>query len=306
MSQTTEPDGEQAHPDVSEDADEDMDPAEALSVLASETRLDILETLWRADDRPVRFSDLFDEVDLGDSAQFNYHLKQLTGQYVAKTDEGYDLRFAGGQVIRAIRAGTFTRQPDVEPFEVAGACTRCGGPLVAVYDDEQLAIDCDDCGKAHGEYPFPPGGLVDRTTDEIATAFDERVRHLHCLAADGVCPVCSGQMRTEITREEPCCLDVSVRAEHVCEQCRHELCSPVGLVLLDETVVASFYDDHGIDLSNRPYWTLPWCVDDEYTTVEETDPLRISVRIPLASDELRVVLDEELTVRETTCVGCES
>ncbi len=279
-------------------------PAEALSVIANEIRLDILEALWRAEERPVRFSDLFDELDLEDSAQFNYHLKQLTGQFVAKTEDGYDLRFAGGQVIRAIRAGTFTRRPDIDPFEVQGSCTRCGGPLVASYGDEQIAIDCEDCGKAHGEYPFPPGGLVDRTTDEIAQAFDERVRHLHCLAADGVCPVCSGRMETEIIQDEPCCLDVSHRVEHVCRQCRHELCSPIGLVLLDETVVAAFYDDHDISLSDRPYWTLPWCVDDEYTTVESEDPWRISVRIPLGTEALHVVLDEELTVRETTCLGC--
>ncbi len=279
-------------------------PAEALSVIANETRLDILEALWQAEDRPVRFSELFNRVDLDDSAQFNYHLKQLTDQFVRKSDEGYDLRFAGGQVIRAIRAGTFTRQPDVDPFEVQGSCTRCGGPLVASYGDEQLAIDCDDCGKAHGQYPFPPGGLVDRTPEEIARAFDERVRHLHCLAADGVCPVCSGRMETQIVREEPCCLDVAVRTEHVCQQCRHELCSPVGLVLLDEATVTAFYDDHDIALTDRPYWTLPWCVDDEYTTIESEDPWEISVRIPLGSEELHVVLDEELNVTETTCVGC--
>jgi hypothetical protein len=283
---------------------EEVPPAEALSVIANETRLDILEALWRAEDRPVRFSDLFDDVELSDSAQFNYHLKQLTGQFVAKTDEGYDLRYAGGQVIRAIRAGTFTRHPDIEPFGVEGACTRCGGPLQAVYGDEQLAIECSDCEKAHGEYPFPPGGLVDRSPAEIATAFDERVRHLHCLAADGVCPVCSGQMRTEIDRSEECCLDVALKAEHVCQQCRHELCSPVGLVLLDEATVAAFYDDHGIDLSQRPYWTLPWCVDDEYSAVESTDPWRISVRIPLGEDELRVVLDGDLTIQESRCIDC--
>lgn len=282
----------------------EVPPAEALSVIASETRLDILEALWRADERPIRFSDLFDEVDLDDSAQFNYHLKQLTEQFVTKTEAGYDLRFAGGQVIRAIRAGTFTRQPDVEPFEVQGSCTRCGGPLVASYGDEQLAIDCDDCGKAHGKHPFPPGGLVDRTPAEIATAFDERVRHLHCLAADGVCPACSGRMETTIAQEEPCCLDVSVRADHVCQQCRHELCSPVGLVLLDEAAVVAFYDDHNIDLSERPYWTLPWCVDDEYTTIDSRDPWRMTVRIPLATEELRVTLNDDLTVRETQCVGC--
>lgn len=279
-------------------------PAEALSVIANETRLDILEALWEFDDRPVRFSDLFDAVDMDDSAQFNYHLKQLTGQFVAKREAGYDLRFAGGQVMRAIRAGTFTQHPDIEPFDVQGSCSRCGGPLVAIYSDEQLRVTCDDCSKSHGQYPFPPGGLVDRTPEEIATAFDERVKHLHCLAADGVCPVCSGPMETEITQDETCCLDVSIQAEHVCAHCQYELCSPVGLVLLDESTIACFYEEHDIDLSDRPYWTLPWVVDDEYTTMEGREPLRISIRIPLGEDDYHVTIDEDLSIVDTACLSC--
>ncbi|ELZ29195.1 hypothetical protein C475_03224 [Halosimplex carlsbadense 2-9-1] len=283
----------------------DVDPAEAFGVVANETRLDILEALWRADDRPVSFSALHDDVAMRDSAQFNYHLQQLTDQFVVKTEAGYDLRHAGAQVVRAVRAGTFTRQPDVDPFAVEGACTRCGGGLEARYADEQFRIDCVDCGKSHGEYEFPPGGLVDRTNEEIATAFDERVRHLHCLAADGVCPSCAGRIHTEIARGGDCCLDVALRAEHVCERCRNELCSPVGLVLLDESVVSAFYDDHGIDLSDRRYWTLPWCVDDEYTTVDSVDPWRVTVEIPLADDRLTVTLDGDLDVVDSECLTCE-
>jgi hypothetical protein len=286
--------------------DDAVPPAEAFSVIASETRLDILEALWRAEESSVRFSTLFDAVDIADSAQFNYHLQQLTDQFVAKNDDGYCLRHAGGQVIRALRAGTFTRQPDIDPFTVEGACTKCGGPLEARYGDEQFAITCADCGKGHGEYPFPPGGLVDRTDEEIARAFDERVRHLHCLAADGVCPVCSGRMHTEFDYgDDCCCLDVALRVEHVCQQCRHELCSPVGLVLLDEAAVVSFYDDHGIDLSERPYWTLPWCVDDEYATIRDTDPWRVAVTIELADEQLVVTLDENLDVAETNRRNCQ-
>ncbi|MFY4811202.1 DUF7351 domain-containing protein [Haloarcula sp. AONF1] len=290
--------------DESPETDADIDPATAFSVIASETRLDILEALWRADDRPVRFSELFDAVELADSGQFNYHLQELTGQFVSQGPDGYDLRYAGSQVIRAVRAGTFTRTPDIDPFPVTGACTRCGGGLLAEYADEQFAIDCEDCGKAHGEYPFPPGGLVDRTTVEVATAFAERVRHLHCLAADGVCPDCAGRMGTEISRDGDCCLDVSVRAEFVCKQCRHELCSPVGLTLLDNSRVAAFYDDHGVDLSSRPYWTLPWCVDDQYTSVEDTDPWRLAVRIPLAEAELTAYLDGDLQPVEFERQAC--
>jgi len=286
------------------ESDPDVDPAEAFGVVASETRLDILEALWRAEDRPVSFSVLHDSVELRDSAQFNYHLQQLTDQFVVKTDDGYDLRHAGAQVVRAVRAGTFTRQPDIDPFAVEGACTRCGGGLEARYADEQFRIECVDCGKSHGEYEFPPGGLVDRTPGEVATAFDERVRHLHCLAADGVCPACAGRIHTEIVRGGDCCLDISLRAEHVCERCRNELCSPVGLVLLDESVVSAFYEDHGIDLSARPYWTLPWCVDDGYTDVRSSDPWRVAVTVPLADERLTVVLDGDLSVVETNRSGC--
>jgi len=282
----------------------DVDPAEAFGVVANETRLDILEALWRADDCPVSFSSLHDAVDMVDSAQFNYHLQQLTGQFVAKTDEGYDLRHAGAGVVRAVRAGTFTRRPDVEPFAVDGACTRCGGGLRASYADEQFRIECVDCEKSHGEYEFPPGGLVDRTEAEVARAFDERVRHLHCLAADGVCPSCAGRIHTEIVRGGDCCLDVSLRAEHVCQRCHTELCSPVGLVLLDESVVTAFYENHGIDLSDRPYWTLPWCVDDAYTTVRSSEPWRVAVSVDLADDRLEVVLDGDLSIVETDRRDC--
>jgi len=288
----------------SEEKAADGDTAEAFGVVASETRLNILEALWRADDRPVPFSELHDAVAIRDSAQFNYHLQQLTDQFVVKTDDGYDLRHAGAQVVRAVRAGTFTCCPNVDPFGVEGACTRCGGGLEARYADEQLRIDCVDCGKSHGEYEFPSGGLVDRSDSEIARAFDERVRHLHCLAADGVCPACAGRIHTEVVRGGDCCLDVAVRAEHVCERCRNELCSPVGLVLLDEPVVTGFYEDHQVDVSERPYWTLPWCVDDEYTTVRSSDPWRVAVRAPLAEDCLTVVLDGDLTVVDTERHAC--
>ncbi len=288
-----------------ERAEGDLTPAEAFGVIANETRLDILEALWEAADRPVRFSELFTDTELDDSAQFNYHLQQLTDKFVVKTEAGYDLSHTGGQVIRALRAGTYTHSPDIEPFGVSGDCTRCTGPLMAAYEDEQFTITCQDCGKAHGKYSFPPGGLEDRTEEEIATAFDERVRHLHCLAADGVCPECAGRMHTTLSRQGECCLDVSLRAEHICERCRHTLCSPVGLVLLDEAPVVAFYDDHDITLTDRPYWTLPWCVDDSYYSVESSDPWRIAVSIPLDDEQLRVTLDGDLQVIDTDRQPCD-
>ena len=285
-------------------------PEEAFSLIANETRLSILEALWRAESRPVRFSDLREAVGMRDSAQFNYHLGKLTDQFVHKTDDGYDLRHAGEKVVRAVLAGTFNEHPHVDPFPAEGACAWCDGPLEAQYEDEMLSIGCVDCDRLHGRYSFPPGGLNDRTDAEVLRAFDQRVRHLHCLSADGVCPECNGRMETRLVTEGDCCHGTDLRADHVCAQCNHALCSTIGLSLLDKSPVVAFYDDHGIDLATRPYWTLPWCVGDEHTTVTSRDPWRIEVAVTVGADTgdsgtdpipatLRVTLDDDLNIVAT-------
>ncbi len=281
--------------------DDCMSPADAFSVVASETRLSILEALWRSEETPVRFSDLRREVGMRDSAQFNYHLGKLTDQFVVRTDEGYDLRHAGKAVVRAVLAGTFNESPDVEPFGVGDPCVDCGAELRASYADETFAVACPDCGKPHGKYAFPPGGLNDRDETELLRAFDQRVRHLHCLAADGVCPECNGRMTTNIVEaDEPedAPLGLSVHVEHVCAQCRHRLRSSVGLSLLDQSDVVSFYRERGVDLSATPYWTLPWCVSDEYVEVLDRDPWALRVAIPESDETLTVTLGPDLGIRE--------
>jgi hypothetical protein len=273
-----------------------VEPAKAFSVVGNETRLAILEALWRADADVVRFSRLREAVGVRDSAQFNYHLQELVGQFVAGGDDGYELKYAGKAVVRALLAGEFTHDPEWEAFEIDGECVACGATLVAEYVDETIAVACPDCGHAHGEYAFPPGGLADRSREEVLAAFDQRVRHLHCLAADGVCPECNGKMHSEVERGGDCCLGADLRVEHECAQCGHSLCSAVGLVLLDQSDVVTFHREHGVDLNATPYWRLPWCVSDRHTTVEREDPLRIAVDVPLDEETLHVELDADLQV----------
>ncbi|WP_266078874.1 winged helix-turn-helix domain-containing protein [Haladaptatus caseinilyticus] len=281
-----------------QECDDCLAPAEAFSVIANETRLSILEALWQAPERPVRFSELRKDVGMRDSAQFNYHLQQLADHFVVQTDEGYDFRQAGKKVVSAILAGSFNEHPRRDPIELDETCTNCNIHLQATYEDETLVIACPDCTKLHGSYPFPPGGLNDRTDDEIMDAFNQRVRHLHCLAADGVCPECNGKMGTTVTHDTEDVLGTEVRVNHRCEQCRHQLRSTVGLSLLDQSQVVTFYSDHGTDLCTKPFWALPWCVSDEHTTIRSDGPWEIEVTIPLADDELRVVVDGDLNVVE--------
>lgn len=288
-----------------QECDDCIAPAEAFSVIANETRLSILEALWQAPERPIGFSELRKQVGMRDSAQFNYHLKQLTDHFVVRTDEGYDFRQAGKKVVSAILAGSFNEHPHLDPIELDETCVECGEALQAAYEEEALTVACPDCGKTHGNYPFPPGGLNDRTNDEIMDAFNQRVRHLHCLAADGVCPECNGKMATTVRHDAENLLGTKVRVDHHCEQCHHRLHSTAGLSLLDQSQVVTYYSDHGIDLCTKPFWALSWCVDDGNTTVCSDDPWRIRVSIPLDDEVLHVTLDGDMSVLDIER-GCPS
>lgn len=137
---------------------------------------------------------------------------------------------------------------------------------------------------------------VGRDDSETLAAFDRRVRHLHSLARDGVCPECSGQMQTELAYDEDCPLDATLRAEYTCLHCHHDIRSPIGLALLDQFPVVSFYRDHGIDLGATPYWRLSWCVSDDHTTVDSPEPRRVRVSVSENDETLTVSVDQTLSV----------
>lgn len=290
-------------PAVGPDVDDGLPAAEAFALLGNETRIDILQALWRAPDHPVAFSALRKRVGMRDSAQFNYHLSKLTDHFVRSTGGGYEFQYAGEKVVRAILAGTFTDRVSLE-FPVAGECFECGAALEGRYSDERLGVRCSACDTTYGRYAFPPGGLRDRSDAEVAAAFDQRVRHLHCLAADGVCPECGGRVATEITPDDDDRLDLDVRVDHTCQQCQHTISSPVGLSLLDDATVVAFHAEHGVDLTSTEHWTLDWCVTDE-TTTYDPDRDRVSVGITLGGETLTVALDGDLRVVDTER-RCES
>lgn len=280
------------------ECEECLSPAEAFSAVGNETRLEILEALWSADERPVSFSDLRREVGMADSAQFNYHLSKLRGQFVTTTEDGYDFRHAGEAVVRAVLSGTLNEDPDIDPFPVEGSCVECGSGLQASYEDDRLSVSCPDCGRTHGGYSFPPGGFDERTRSEVMAAFNQRVRHLSCLCADGVCPECNGRMETTVSSGDDF-HGLDVRVNHECRRCRHHVATSVGLVLLDDADVVSFYRDHDVDLNEVPFWTLEWIVTDRHTEVLEEDRSRVRVTVPLEGEQLRLTLDDSLDVVES-------
>jgi hypothetical protein len=73
---------------------------DALDAIANEHRIRIVRALAEADD-PLSFSDLRRRVGIDDTGRFAYHLTELLGRFVRRTDAGYDLGDAGERVVIA-------------------------------------------------------------------------------------------------------------------------------------------------------------------------------------------------------------
>lgn len=279
-------------------------PAEAFALIGNDTRIGILQALLDANakEKPVTFTCLFERVEMQDSANFNYHLQQLTDHFIKPTDHGYEFRHPGQKVVSAIFAGTLTDRVQLGFFPVEGICYACDSDLHGWYVNEELTIACVDCSTIQVSYPFPPGGLDDRTPDELLQAFHHYVRHHYCLAADGVCPECTGPMETQLVRDPDDAVDLDVAVEHACQRCGYNLRSTIGVNLLDNAELLLFHSERDIDLNTEPFWHFEWCVSDRRMTVLSEDPLRVRVDVPCAGDELQIVLDDTLSVLETAVV----
>ncbi|MFC3957472.1 helix-turn-helix domain-containing protein [Halovivax cerinus] len=297
----------------------ELDPAEAFTTLGNETRLDVLRALWEADEA-MRYTSLRREVAPDDRGNFGYHLSKLTGHFVQKSNDGYELRLAGEQVVRAVIAGTITANPSLPSQTVDDECTFCGAPVEFQYDDETITVSCTDCeGLVGGDLPrgtfihyeFPPGGLAGRDAAEIVDAahvfYDAKVIPM----LRGICPICAGQIESTIEHCEDhdaidgeLCVACETRNETWavlrCERCYYTRRVIVWFAALTHPGVISFYYDHGIDES-IPVWKLPWerLQIDRHVDVDviEREPYLFDISIRIDDDTLSVRMGGDLTVR---------
>ncbi|MFC4552597.1 MULTISPECIES: ArsR/SmtB family transcription factor [Halorussus] len=267
--------------------DDSLSPDEAFAVLGDETRIAILRSLFERPYEPMTFSELREAVGMADSGQFNYHLNKLVGQFVRKTEEGYELRLAGWQVLGAILSGTYTESGNVEPVEADHPCRRCGGVVVATYEDERMTIRCTDCDEQYSSAGVPPGVLDGFEREELVDRFDRFMRGLVAQARLGVCVSCSGRMDAEVlTDPDP---EIGVDVESIpgvvyrCRRCPEVVSASFGSALLDHPEIVAFHWEHGVDLRHVPSWTLAWLTDD-HATVESEDPLRVRLVVELGDE----------------------
>ena len=285
--------------------DDRTTPAAAFELVGDEVRAGIvgaLQDAYREGERSLGYADLQRRVGVEDSGRFNYHLTKLLGRFVAKDEGAYRLTYAGRKVASAIAAGTFDGEASVRPAPVEGRCYACGDErLVLSYREELCRVDCDACGEAVVHMPFPPGAVEAREAAGLERAFDRWTRSWNALARAGVCPECGGEVATglaETTAGEPTVGDVAVRAALECHECWVRGYLPVGCLLVDHPAVVAFYWQHGRHVGERHLWEYEWAVSAAFQRVA-ADGDRVSVRVPVDDDELTVVVDDSLRVRET-------
>ncbi len=304
-----------------------LSPDDAFSVLANETRMDIVRTLSDSDE-PLSFSELRESVGMPDSGKFNYHLDKLSGHFVRKTDEGYSLRQAGTRVIQAVLSGAVTEAPVVESTRIDEACPYCGAAIVVSFREERLHLYCSSCSGTFERPPeersasvdedygylgailLPPAGVQDRSPAEMTQAAIIWATLEFAAGAGGICPRCSGRFEQAV---EVC--EAHEVSEEICDECNrryavqvHNECSICtfgyqGIVLLALTNSVAFQEfliDNGINpMAPLPeqFLLIDVIHDEEVLSV---DPFEGRFTFRIDGNALTVTLDDELEVVEAT------
>lgn len=294
-------------------------PDAAFKLLGNETRMDILQTLGEADG-PLSFTELRDRVGIRQGAQFNYHLDKLVDHFVARTDDGYELRQSGRRVVLAVLSGAVTDDPEIAPTRIDQPCTYCGAPIEVNYSQEMLETYCTECPGAYrwktresvveakeghlGGAQLPPAGVPGRTAAEAFTAA-LTWGHLRLFAlAAGVCPACGAA----VDREAVVCEDHDATTGicSTCEQrfavqfrgtCTNCIVEGQGIFvngLVAETEVLAFLATHDVNLI-RPT-SNPWARFDFEEEVVATDPLEVQFTLAIGDDRLTLTVDDGFDV----------
>lgn len=183
-----------------------------MELLANETRLAVLLALWEAYNpfsaaNTVPFNQLRRQVGHRDPGNFRYHLEQLRGRFIRKTDQGYELKEAGLIVVKSVITGAGLIDAELPPSELQFKCPVCGASTEVEYVDENVELRCTECDGflddelAEGyllRASFPPSGIANREpaeiylTSQVATFIDFRS------SFNDICAVCSGPTTGEI------------------------------------------------------------------------------------------------------------
>ncbi len=292
--------------DGGRDPDFEAELEEVFELVANDTRVEILRTLWdarAAGEAYVSFSELRRRTGVRDGGRFNYHLGKLVPEFVRKREETYGLTHAGEQLIGDAVAGTYTAARETHfSSTVVGDCFEpgCDGNSVVSYRDGDAVFECDTCDRTPDTVPAPPiivdadgERSVPRAASQFSLLTAERVNR-------GFCHLCDGPMEATLARSHPdyeSVLDHAVDVIHECRACGEWRRTGARTTLIGHPAVVSLLHDAGVDYRSVPHWKQTW-LTDATERVESDDPLRIAVTTPIDGEEYTFTLDGDFEVVE--------
>jgi DNA-binding transcriptional ArsR family regulator len=268
--------------------------SDAFAALGDETRVAILEAFvdarrgnpWKP---ALSFSELRERAGVEDSGRFNYHLGKLRPRFLEESDDGYELTYAGREVVGAILSGM--PDPDLVrgPETLDDDCPICGDALRGEYVDGDVTVECQ---REHTMIvaTLPPAAAADRTISEIVALTARRLYSQLELVTAGVCHICSGPLERAIETADDDG-DVSDFAYWTqCERCGETMSSILPVAVLNDPAFVSLLHDHGIDVRARLPWTIPGFIEAETNRTGE-DPPRYEMAVEVNEETLEVTLD---------------
>lgn len=302
---------------------------EAFALLADETRLAILLTLWEAyeprSDAVLSFSELFDRVEYEDRGNFNYHLGELVGTFVTKVPEGgYQLAEPGLSVLQAVVGGIDADESAFGPSEIDQRCPLCGGVTAVGYQHRHVYWKCTACPGIVpddeaipgflGAIKFDPAGVTGRSPDQIKAASRVAERYREGCFFDGLCPTCSGPVDARLDH----CTDhgsdgicphcrrrFSTRVAFRCRVCRDHSTTSLLHVAKLHPAVSAFFESRGVSTRYRADATpkgphIETMVDNFDLEQVAADPVRVRVTASYDGDAVAVTFGEAGEVVEVS------
>lgn len=297
-----------------------LPPDAAFGALGNETRIQILKTLGDVDE-PLTFTELRDRVGIERGGRFNYHLDQLVGHFVAKSEAGYQLRSPGRRVVKAVLSGSVAESPATEREEIEQACQLCGAPIEVRYHEEAVETFCTECSGLWGSHEtvedgylgrnlLPPAGVEGRTSEAMYRASLTWTNLDFFAIASGLCPACSATVDTSVDvcddhkpengRCPACENRFAARLLVRCTNCILDLSGSLPIVVANETVLLDFLTDHGLNPvapdSIAPVQRFFSDYDEEILSAE---PFRAELTFNVEGDSITLTVDNRLSVVES-------
>lgn len=279
-------------------ADDAAAPSNPFALVGNEIRAEMLRVI--ADAGELSFSELRSRTDHDlDSTQVNYHLHQLVGPLVKKTDSGYRLHAAGYRVNRALQAVTFPRR-DRRAVDAEFDCHHCQTRVEAIFDGGFITVQCPGCDYEYfADIVEPPLETFedDREAFEHVSAYTQ---HKLLAYARGICPLCGNAVETTMLSPDslprPKARHRKAAVYRSCGHCDTGAELTVGMGLLTDLDVRTFCAEHGVDVLSTPSWELEFAATDTHLTVRSTDPWEGAVQVSFGPDVLELVVDGDLNI----------